>query len=57
MKDFKLVRDLGSGSYGVVQLVNLRGQLHALKQVNKNKVISLEKVDNVYFEKNVLESA
>ena len=25
MKDFKHVRDLGRGSYGVVQLVNLRG--------------------------------
>ena len=31
MKDFKLIKDLGSGSYGVVSLVNLHDNLFALK--------------------------
>ena len=31
MKDFKWVRDLGTGSYGVVSLVELQGNLYALK--------------------------
>ena len=35
MKDFQLIKDLGSGSYGIVSLVNLHGSLFALKQVNK----------------------
>ena len=31
MKDFKWIRDLGNGSYGVVSLVELQGSLYALK--------------------------
>ena len=31
MKDFKLIKDLGSGSYGEVSLVNLHENLFALK--------------------------
>ena len=31
MKDFKLIKDLGSGSYGEVSLVNLHNRLFALK--------------------------
>ena len=57
MKDFKLIRELGSGSYGVVSLVNLHGQLYALKQVNKKKVLKVEKVANVHFERDVLQAA
>ena len=57
MKDFKLIRELGSGSYGIVSLVNLHGQLYALKQVNKKKVLKVEKVANVHFERDVLQAA
>lgn len=57
MKDFQLVRDLGSGSYGVVSLVNLHGNYYALKQVNKQKVIQVDKVANVHFERDVLSAA
>lgn len=31
MKDFQWRQDLGSGSYGVVSLVELRNNLYALK--------------------------
>jgi len=57
MKDFQLVRDLGSGSYGVVSLVNLHGNYYALKQVNKQKVLQVDKVANVHFERDVLQAA
>lgn len=57
MKDFQLIRELGSGSYGIVSLVNLHGELHALKQVNKKKVLEVDKVANVHFEKDVLQAA
>ena len=57
MKDFKLIRDLGSGSYGVVSLVNLQGKYYALKQVNKQKVLQVGKVANVHFERDVLQAA
>ena len=57
MKDFKLIRDLGAGSYGVVSLVNLHGNHYALKQVNKQKVLSVDKVANVHFERDVLQAA
>ena len=35
MKDFVLRKELGKGSYGVVSLVEVRGKLYALKQVDK----------------------
>lgn len=57
MKDFKFVKDLGSGSYGDVQLVELRGELYALKRVNKQKVLKVNKVANVHFERDVLQAA
>ena len=53
-KDFKRIRDLGSGSYGVVTLVNLHGYHFALKQVNKAKVLAVDKVNNVHCERDVL---
>ena len=57
MKDFKWIRDLGNGSYGVVSLVELQGNLYALKQVNKEQVMKVDKVANVHFEKDVLQAA
>ena len=54
MKDFQLIKDLGSGSYGLVSLVNLHNRLYALKQVNKQKVLQVDKVANVHFERDVL---
>ena len=57
MKDFKLIKDLGSGSYGEVSLVNLHDRLFALKQVNKKKVLQVDKVSNVHFERDVLQAA
>jgi len=56
-KDFKRIRDLGSGSYGIVTLVNLHGHHFALKQVNKQKVLQVDKVANVHLERDVLLSA
>lgn len=53
-KDIKLIHDLGAGSYGVVSLVNIHGDVFALKQVNKSKVLQVEKVANVHFERDVL---
>ena len=38
MKDFKRIKDIGSGSYGVVSLVELHGNYYALKQVNKETI-------------------
>ena len=57
MKDFRRIKDLGSGSYGIVQLVNLHGNHYALKQVNKQKVLQVDKVNNVHLERDVLQSA
>ena len=57
MKDFQLIKDLGSGSYGVVSLVNLHGTPYALKKVDKQKVLKLDKVANVHFERDVLQAA
>lgn len=57
MKDFRLIKDLGSGSYGLVSLVNLHDRLYALKQVNKQKVLQVDKVANVHFERDVLQAA
>ena len=57
MKDFKWIRDLGTGSYGVVSLVELQGSLYALKQVNKATVFQVDKVANVHFERDVLQTA
>ena len=54
MKDFKLIKDLGSGSYGEVSLVNLHNRLFALKSVNKQKILQVDKVSNVHFERDVL---
>ncbi len=53
-KDIKLIHDLGAGSYGVVSLVNIHGDVFALKQINKSKVLQVEKVANVHFERDVL---
>lgn len=57
MKDFKLMRDLGYGSYGVVSLVNLHGKEYALKQVNKQTVLRANKVANMHRERDVLQDA
>ena len=57
MKDFKWLKDLGRGSYGVVSLVKLHGCEYALKQVDKQKVLQVNKVANVHFERDVLQSA
>lgn len=57
MKDIKLIHDLGAGSYGVVSLINLHGSVYALKQVNKQQVLQVDKVANVHFERDVLQAA
>ena len=54
MKDFKCIRDIGSGSYGIVSLVELHGSPYALKQVNKETIQKVDKVANVHFERDVL---
>ena len=55
--DFTPIRDLGSGSYGSVSLVNLHGEIFALKQVSKQKILQVDKVENVHFERDVLQAA
>ena len=57
MKVFRFVKDLGQGSYGVVSLVEVRGKYFALKQVNKDQVVRVDKVSNMHFERDVLQAA
>ena len=57
MKDFKFVKDLGHGSYGIVSLVEVKGRHFALKQVNKQQVLRVDKVSNMHFERDVLQIA
>lgn len=54
MKDFKFVKTLGQGSYGKVSQVILHGSSYALKQVEKQKVLKVDKVASVHLERDVL---
>ena len=57
MKDFCFIKDLGHGSYGVVSLVRVKDKYFALKQVNKEQVQRVDKVSNMFFERDVLQVA
>lgn len=57
MKDFKVLKEVGKGSYGRVFKVDLKGQVLALKQVSKDIVIKTGKIASIHFEKDVLQKA
>ena len=57
MEEFIEIKEIGSGSYGVVSLVELHGSLYAIKQVNKETIQKVDKVANVLFERDVLQAA
>jgi len=57
MKDFRVLAEVGKGSYGRVFKVDLKGQVLALKQVSKDIVIKTGKIASIHFEKDVLQKA
>lgn len=59
LDDFTIVKRLGEGACGKVYLVqhSLNGKLYAMKAIRKDLVIEMDQLENLYTEKNVLETA
>ena len=55
--DYKLVRIIGTGTFGKVYLAILDGKGYALKMLHKKKIIELKQVDHIKNEKNILAGA
>lgn len=56
VSDYKLIRVIGTGTFGKVYLAILNGQPVALKALKKTQVILLKQVDHIKSEKNILAS-
>lgn len=56
LDDFKLMKEIGMGAYGTVYLGKdkLTDKLVAVKSVNKEQILRLDKKRHVYREKNLL---
>ena len=52
--DYESVKHLGKGSFGEVFLVRYNGNLYAIKELDKDFVITHGKTDHVFRERNVL---
>ena len=59
LDDFVIVKRLGEGACGKVYLVqhSVDGKLYAMKAIRKDLVIETDQLENLYTEKNVLETA
>jgi len=55
--DYKLVRIIGTGTFGKVYLAILDGKGYALKMLHKKKIIELKQVEHIKNEKNILAGA
>ena len=58
VKDFKVVKVIGRGSYGKVCLVQFKGtnELYAMKSLKKNVLLDEEQVECTLLEKNILQN-
>jgi serine/threonine protein kinase len=56
--EYQILRDLGQGAYGKVYLAKdkLTDKIVAVKSVNKQQILELDKKRHVYREKNLLSS-
>jgi serine/threonine protein kinase len=56
--EYQILRDLGQGAYGKVYLAKdkLTDKIVAVKSVNKQQILELDKKRHVYREKNLLAS-
>jgi len=54
--DYKLIRIIGTGTFGKVYLAILDGKSYALKMLHKKKIIELKQIDHIKNEKNILAS-
>ena len=52
--DYKLLRVIGTGTFGKVYLATLGSQVVALKALKKTQVIELKQVDHIKMEKSIL---
>ncbi len=56
LKDFRILEEVGSGSFGLVRLVEKDGFKYALKELSKNKVMELGKIESVFRERDFLKA-
>jgi serine/threonine protein kinase len=56
LSDFEIVRTIGRGTYGMVQLVRNKkdGELYAMKSMSKSMLAQYEQIDQVLTERSVL---
>eukprot|EP00347_Sterkiella_histriomuscorum_P006028 403354346 len=54
IEDFNIVEQIGKGSYGRVFVANREDKLYAVKELNKEFIISLGKTENVFRERDIL---
>lgn len=54
LEDFKILKLLGTGSFGKVYLVDLKGKLLAMKSLRKDYLIEMEYIENKLVEMKVL---
>lgn len=54
VKNFKLVRIIGTGTFGKVYLAMLNDKTYALKCLKKSLVIQMKQVEHIKSEKNLL---
>lgn len=54
--EYKLVRIIGTGTFGKVYLAQLGNKMFAIKVLHKKKVIELKQVDHIKNEKDILAS-
>ena len=55
--EFTKIKCIGKGAYGEVHLVDFRGQKLALKEVSKELVMKVDRIQSVFNEKSALERA
>ncbi len=56
LADFRILEEVGSGSFGLVKLVEKDGFKYALKELSKNRVMELGKIESVFRERDFLKS-
>jgi 3-phosphoinositide dependent protein kinase-1 len=56
LADFRILEEVGSGSFGLVRLVEKNSFKYALKELSKNRVMELGKIESVFRERDFLKS-
>ena len=56
LEDFRVLEEVGQGSFGLVRLVEKDGFKYALKELSKNRVMELGKIESVFRERDFLKS-